>query len=197
MKKQDHQIRTFLAMELPEDVQIFLGGISNDLKKTGADVKWVTPSNIHLTLKFIGDTAPQKIPLIQSHLEKAFLSEQPLELEVQGLGVFPSYRRPRVVWAGVQDKLGILAQAAKKVDRSLVVLGFQPEQRPFKAHLTLGRVRSNHGDQPLADAVRKMESIPGPAFVAHHVTLFKSTLKPSGAEYLPLFRVNFASKTCL
>jgi RNA 2',3'-cyclic 3'-phosphodiesterase len=185
---KDDQIRTFVALELPASVQLFLGRISSELKKAGGDVKWVTPNNIHLTLKFVGNTGLETIPLIQSSLENIFLGQEPLDLEVKSLGVFPGFRRPRVVWAGIHNKQKMLEQLAKKVDLSLALLGFEPEQRAFNGHLTLGRVRSNDGLQPLVEAIRRLESISGPTFLADHVVLFQSILKPSGAEYLPLFR---------
>ncbi|MCX5863117.1 MAG: RNA 2',3'-cyclic phosphodiesterase [Desulfomonile sp.] len=188
---KNNEIRTFVAIELSDSVKVFLGEISTELKKTGGDVKWVTPDNIHLTLKFLGNVGLDAITLIQSELVKMFSGQEPFELQVRGVGVFPSLRKPRVIWVGVHDKLDKLHPLAERLETSLAPLGFKSEPRPFRAHLTLGRLRSSETIKGLVEAIRKSETILGPIFSADHAVLFKSELKPNGAEYYPLCRFDF------
>jgi len=193
MTKNAAEIRAFIAIELPEPVKAFLDGVAGELQLCRADVKWVKPAGMHLTLKFLGSVRTELLPAICEELEPAFGSQGKMELQVRGVGAFPGLGRPRVIWAGLNDLSGRLAALAEDVDHRTESLGFPREKRAFSAHLTLGRIRSNTSrDRELAEAVRQKMDLAGPRFVADHAILFESVLKPSGAEYSPVFRFDFS-----
>jgi 2'-5' RNA ligase len=194
MKTDAQKIRTFIAIELPDNVTEFLEDISSRLKKCGADVKWVRTNGIHLTLKFLGYVDTDLVPTIERDLRLVFAEQKPFPLQVLGLGAFPGLARPRVIWAGLNDPESIAARLASKVDEILEPLGFQREKRPLTPHLTLGRVRSNKNCGDLIEAVRQSMDISGPTFVADHAVLFESILRPTGAEYSVLGSFDFSGK---
>jgi 2'-5' RNA ligase len=136
------QIRSFIAIELPDELKTGLVRLQTRLK-TGqhSAVKWVDPSSIHLTLKFLGNIAADKISGITEAMETATEKIPPFHLEVRELGVFPSLRRVQVVWVGVSGDLAMLRQLHQRIESNLIPLGFTPESRPFTPHLTLARVR--------------------------------------------------------
>lgn len=183
MKTDAQKIRTFIAIELPDNVKEFLEDISSRLKKCRADVKWVRTNGIHLTLKFLGYVDTDLVAIIERDLRFVFAEQKPFSLRVLGLGAFPGLARPRVIWVGLNDPERITARLASKVEEVFEPLGFQREKRPLTPHLTLGRVRSNKNCGDLIDAVRQSMDIAGPTFVADHAVLFESILKPTGAEY--------------
>lgn len=185
------ELRVFIAIDLPESVKEFLRTTSRELQKYGADVKWVRPESIHLTLKFLGEIPADLVPRLERELRPVFGTQAPTELSIRGLGGFPGLSRPRVVWAGLVDAAGSLRPLVAALDRVLEPLGFAPERRPFSPHLTLGRVRSNTGISALTDGMRRHVDVTGPSFTADHATLFRSDLKPTGAEYTALCRFDF------
>jgi len=192
MDQLDGEIRSFIALELPSEVKGFLAKVTEDLKKTGADVKWVRPEGMHLTLKFLGEIPAPSVPAIREQLSPEFARQKPFELHVSGLGAFPDLKRPRVVWAGLKDPLNLIGPLATRVDGLLEPLGFRREKRPFNAHLTLGRVRSLKKSTELVDSLRQAFDLSGPTFPVDHAVLFRSILRPTGAEYHSLCRFNFA-----
>ena len=186
-------IRAFVAIELPQTVKSFLKGIVGELERCRTDVKWVKPEGMHLTLKFLGSVRTDLLPVIERDLKPVFESQTAMELRVRRLGAFPGLGRPRVIWAGLDDLSGRLATLAEDVESRLELLGFPREKRSFSAHLTLGRIRANTSrDRELIEAVRQKLDISGPTFVVDHAVLFQSMLKPSGAEYSPVFRCDFS-----
>ncbi len=182
------EVRAFIAIELPGAVKSFLKSISDELKKCGGPVRWVQPEGIHLTLKFLGSIHAGLLPQIEEAARPLFNKHEPIHLQVVGLGAFPDLKRPRVVWAGLSDSAGALPPLVNRLENLLEPLGFAKEKRPFNPHLTLGRFKSNERNVDLIEAIRHKMNIPGPSFVADHVVLFQSILKPSGAEYVQLFR---------
>jgi RNA 2',3'-cyclic 3'-phosphodiesterase len=189
--KTDAEVRAFIAIELPDSVKSFLKQISAELKLCGGNVKWVRPESIHLTLKFLGSVSTNLLPRIQEAASPLFRDQKPTRLQVSGLGAFPGLRKPRVVWAGLEDPAGVLIPLAGRLETALEPLGFQKENRPFNPHLTLGRFKSNERSAELIETIRQKMDIAGPSFVADHAVLFESILKPSGAEYIELFRFDY------
>ena len=187
------QIRAFIAIELPEGAKLFLKETSDHLRSFGGDVRWAKVASMHLTIKFLGDIAQDTRVAIERGLAPVFGSSSLVTLTVFGAGAFPGSRKPRVIWAGVKDSDGILPAMASRVEKTLEPLGFRRESRPFRPHLTLGRVRSLKRIDDLVTALRQMSDIEGPTFVADHAVLFQSILKPSGAEYRALRRFDFST----
>lgn len=191
MLQDSQQIRVFFAIELPDPVKSFLKELSTELRLFGGDVKWVNPMGMHLTLKFLGEIRTDLLPAIEQQVRPIFAGQKASVHHVSRLGAFPDLRKPRVVWVGCTDDAGALAPMASKLEESLEPLGFPREKRGFKAHLTLGRVRSSKGVTGLVEGIRHKMEIAGPSFVADHAVLFQSILKPSGAEYSPLLKFDF------
>ena len=181
------QIRSFIAIELPDEIKSGLTEIQNQLK-TGKPypVKWVNPYGIHLTLQFLGNIAADKTDAITKAIEAATQGMLPFHLEVKGLGVFPNFNRVQVVWVGVEGEVDQLRQLQKRIESNLASLGFAPESRTFKPHLTLARLREsasplerhNFG-QLIADT--RFEATH--SFRVDSVNLMKSQLTREGAIY--------------
>lgn len=180
------QIRSFVAIELPDDLKLRLGELQAQLKSGGEfRVKWVSPSSVHLTLKFLGDVASNRIELVTEALKEASRGVPPFRLQASGLGVFPSINRVQVAWVGMSGEIDKLTRLQRNVDLSLARLGFTPESRPFAAHLTLARVREQ---TPQAERRRFGELIASTRFETdeieiHALSLMRSQLTPSGAIY--------------
>jgi 2'-5' RNA ligase len=179
-------MRLFIAMPLPEKIEELLAEIIFDLKQIRSKVKWVTPKNIHLTLKFLGDTDEKKIPEIIEAIKKIGSDYKMVISEINKLGAFPNLRRPRVIWAGLDGSIDILAEIAGKIENEMEKAGFEKENRPFKSHLTLGRVKDNFGIADLTQAIEKYDFAPEQV-VFDRIVLFKSTLTRQGPIYERLF----------
>lgn len=137
------QIRSFVAIELPDDLKLALIRLQDRLKsESQTPVKWVDPYNIHLTLKFLGDIRTDMVSRITVALEGAAQGIPPFHLEASGTGVFPNLKRVQVVWVGVSGQVDRLSQLQQRVDSCLTSLGFMSESRPFTPHITLARLRN-------------------------------------------------------
>ena len=137
------QIRSFIAIELPDAVKLELIQLEARLKSGKQPwVKWVDPGSIHLTLKFLGDIAIDRTGEITGAIEEAARGIPPFHLEVKDLGVFPNLRRVQVAWVGIRGEVDKLGQLQQRIESNLARLGFAPESRPFTAHLTLARLRN-------------------------------------------------------
>jgi 2'-5' RNA ligase len=185
-------IRSFIAVELPKPIQQQLEGIIKQLKcpHTNA-LRWVPANNIHLTIKFLGDVSPNNMAMLMDML-KSEVSRQPaFSITVGGLGAYPTPKRPRVVWIGI-DAPQKLAELVHLVESETNKLGYANEDRPFSPHLTLGRVSQNATPEQVHQIAEVLAGFNvgelGKAEV-NEVVLFKSELRPSGAEYSPLLRV--------
>ena len=188
-------IRSFLAIDPPEEIRREIGRIQNRLKKTvRGDIRWVRPESIHLTLKFFGDIRPEVIESISAVAGKAATEVGPFELAIGGTGVFPDMNRPRVVWLGMDGEVERLASFQKGLERALAEIGFPAEARPFRPHLTLGRIRSPKGPSGLAEALEQAKMDAGAKFTATGLCLFKSDLTPRGAVYTRLAVYPFAGE---
>lgn len=189
-------LRTFVALPLPTEIHQALKALQNRLKRhavlrpapTGV-VRWVDPESIHLTLHFLGDILPERVEPIKTALTVVARNVQPFAFQTGTLGAFPNLNRPQVIWVGVQDPTSWLTLLHAAVNEALASLGFQPEQRHFSPHLTLGRVQRNASRAELhavgeAIAGTSVEAL-GSA-VATDLIFFRSVLKPTGPEYTPL-----------
>ena len=140
------QIRSFIAIELPQEIKLALARLQEKLKSAGnTPVKWVDPGNIHVTLKFLGDVSTEITGKITSALEEAVRGTRPFNIEVSGIGVFPNMRRVQIVWVGLAGELEKLGQLQQRIETGLIPLGFKAESRSFTPHLTLARVRDYAG----------------------------------------------------
>lgn len=185
------QIRTFIAIELDETVKTALTDLQGQLKAEvpRRSVRWVKPGGIHLTLKFLGDVPVNRIEEIEGALIRACAGLPAFSFSVEGLGCFPHTRRPRVLWAGVQEEGSTLKRLQKAIEDEMEKLGFAPERRKFHPHLTLGRVRrrTSSGDvRRLGRLVQESDIGQVGQMKARAVSLIKSDLRPTGAVYTQL-----------
>lgn len=191
MSESSQIVRVFFAVELPDTVKSFLKRVVQELKQCGGDVKWTNPAGMHLTLKFIGEITADRLTQIEQVARPVCRGQTASVHRVSQIGVFPDFRRPRVIWAGCSDESSNLSNLANRLEDALEPLGFAKEKRAFKPHLTLGRLRSNKGLGNLVEGIRDRMDVAGPSFTSDHAILFRSVLKPSGAEYSELFRFDF------
>ena len=180
------KIRSFLAIELPPAITKGLERVQNDLKQSHADVKWVEPSRIHLTLKFFGNIDEGACDEIVDAVGKAASEVKSFTLAVKGLGAFPNTRNPRVLWLGVEDSGGALRPLQRAIEERLGEIGYPREERGFKAHLTLGRARSGKGRAELLHRIEDLYHAVLGEFRVERLVLFKSDLKPTGPIYTEL-----------
>jgi 2'-5' RNA ligase len=187
------QVRSFIAIELPAELKGGLAQLEAQLKlgKPSA-VKWVDPSGIHLTLKFLGNIAVDRISAITRAMEEATRELSPFQLKVTGLGVFPNLKRVQVAWVGIGGEVDKLGQLQQRIESSLASLGFTAETRRFTPHLTLARLR----DQASPDERQRFgQLIASTKFEAIYtikvdsINLMRSQLTREGAIYSRLSSV--------
>lgn len=179
-------MRAFIAIEISEDIREALGQVQSRLKYAGADVKWVEPNNIHLTLKFLGEITDEKAEKVKSILDAIGSQIRPFEISLKDVGAFPKIEYPRVIWAGLDKGAGEAKALAARIDEELAKIGFQPETRPFASHFTIGRVRSAKNKDALKEKMTGLELPTGNSQAIKSVALFQSTLTPRGSIYTKL-----------
>ncbi len=183
-------IRSFIAFELPEAVIALLGKVQQELKSLRLKVRWVRPENIHLTLKFLGNINPADIENIGGAMSDAAGDCAPFTLTVGGIGFFPGIKRPRIIWVGLGGEIQVLLNLQRNLADRLATVGFPKEKRSFKAHLTLGRIRQAVDPSEIGQAVQLFSDSGTQKMTADRVILFKSDLKPTGAVYSRLKKVD-------
>ena len=186
------KLRVFAAIELPPELTERLAGIMAELGPMlpRKSIRWARAEGIHLTLKFYGEVASDRLPALQQSLKTAAASAHPMSLEAGSLGVFPNPFRPRVLWVGLAGDVQNLRALQIAIDALSTPLGFKPEARDFTPHLTLGRF---HGSLRLPEREKLVEALKDPryaqfgALTAETLSLIRSNLKPGGAVYTRLF----------
>jgi RNA 2',3'-cyclic 3'-phosphodiesterase len=173
-------MRLFVAVNLPPETRRLLHQAVAPLRVLELPVRWVAEDALHLTLKFLGEVPAERLPELGEATASAAAAAEPFELRIAGLGAFPSLRRPRVLWAGIQATPP-LAALQRRVEEAFADLGFPPEARDFAPHLTLGRVREGGGSPALERAAAgiRVES----SVEVGSVDLMRSHLAASGARY--------------
>ncbi len=179
-------IRSFLAIEIPRTILKKIEEVQEDLKSSRADVRWVSPDKIHLTLKFFGNIDESRIDPIVKSIEGSIRTTSPFSLKVRGVGAFPHLKNPRIIWMGLVDGKEVLVSFQKQLERELEKIGFEPEERAFHPHFTLGRMRSSRGREELAGRMERHKEEEFGDFQVERIILFKSDLKPTGPIYTPL-----------
>ncbi|KQC11044.1 MAG: hypothetical protein APR62_10725 [Smithella sp. SDB] len=193
MADSEKNIRAFLAIEPPENILQEISRLQEKLKREiSGRLSWTRPQGQHLTLKFFGDISRDDIKNISAAIQKWVVAEQKLNLKVEKLGVFPDARRPRVLWCAVAGDVEKLINLQKKLDGDFATLGFPAEDRPFKAHLTLARIKDPRDMTDMSEALKKHNEFTAGEFVADKLFLFQSTLSPQGAVYTKLAEFVFS-----
>jgi len=182
-------IRTFIAIQIPEDIKNEISTFQEELKAAGKGIGWVKPDNIHLTLKFLGSTDEQLIDDIDEKIKDSVVGINQFQIQVQGIGAFPNLKRPRVIWIGANSETDQLGVVVQKLEKNLEVLGFKPENRKFSAHLTVGRVKDNRKINSVLERVKSFSEFDAGTFTVEKIELIKSDLHPAGAIYSPLRKI--------
>ena len=178
-------IRTFIAVELPDMIKKQVESLENRLMKARANIKWVSPHNIHITLKFLGDIPSDRLDSVRAGVREAVETIAPFQLTLGRVGAFPNLDRPRVLWLDVEDGGNALIDLQSRVETALCTRRFVREERPFSPHLTIGRVRSPKGVNGLT-ALMKQIPFQTPELHIDRVAIIKSELRPGGPVYTVL-----------
>ena len=181
-------MRTFIAIELPDNIKKEIEQLQAPFKKTGAFVSWVKSANIHVTLKFLGEVPEGKINEVFSATEKALEGAKKFTMSLKGTGVFPNLRRPRVIWIGSGSGEEELSHLAKRIEEEMKKIGFPKEKRKFSAHFTIGRVKSPKNIEKLMELVESSD-FQTEEIEVNEVVVMKSQLHSAGAIYTPLKKV--------
>jgi 2'-5' RNA ligase len=194
------KVRSFIAIELPEDLKTELGRLQAKLKIDRPRIKWVSPDGIHLTLKFLGDVDTSQVAGIIQAMTEAVRGINPFDLNIGPLGMFPNPQRVQVVWIGLDGELDTLGSLYHNLEGRMAMVGFPQEKREFKPHLTLARI----GDEVLPDDRKRFGDFVASSkadivytLKAKGLSLMKSQLTPRGAIYTRLSYVEFSQKAKL
>jgi RNA 2',3'-cyclic 3'-phosphodiesterase len=185
-------VRLFVALEIPSEIRENLAALIRELRTIASREKWVRAENLHVTLKFIGEMAPEKVSPIREALALVH-SNSAVRLDFRGLGFFPDEKHPRVFWAGMEASPN-LQKLAADIETATEKLGIAREQRPFSPHLTLARFETRKLPPNLQAAVRENLKREFGAFETAQFHLIESKLKPSGAEYTTLQSFPFVAE---
>lgn len=187
-------MRAFIAIKLPKEVKAHLGNLQEKLKSARADVKWIAPENMHLTLKFLGEIDNSQLEKIAEILEDTANNKKPFNIRISSIGAFPKLDFPRIIWVGIDKGDKETGEIARELEEKVSLLGIPKEKRAFACHLTIARTRSNLNQSALVKILKDREkdfSGEVPEFAATKITLFKSTLTPKGPIYEELKEANF------
>ena len=186
-------MRAFIAIKLSAEVESFLSRIQERLKASRADVKWVEPQNIHLTLKFLGERDNKQIEAVKAVIDETAAKFKEYALQPSSIGAFPNIRHPNVIWVGADKGCPETAQLAEDIEDGICRIGIPKEKKPFACHITLGRSRTPKNIQRLVEQLDLLgKGLPesAPILKVDKITLFKSTLTSKGALYEVLHETN-------
>lgn len=175
-------MRTFIAIELPKEIKDYLKGLEDKLRLSGADVKWVKPENIHLTLKFLGEIGEKQLAAVEGILIDTANAHCAFAIKLCSLGAFPSLNSARVIWVGID-----------KGDEETKAIASTLEEKEFSSHITIGRLKSGLNRIKLSQEMEKLKNSVGETnleFQVTKLTLFQSTLTPQGPIYQALKEAN-------
>ena len=178
-------IRAFIAVDLGEELRSVLGGLQRSLQRAHADVKWVKPQNIHLTLAFLGNVSIDSIRPLEAAMDRTCRGADAFTLKISGTGTFGKPKHPRIIWAGIEESPALMTLHAKSVE-ALQAVGIEYDTRPFSPHLTLGRVKSPKHIAALLDELEREKDAAFGSVEIAEARLIKSELKPYGAKYTVL-----------
>ena len=190
-EENPQKIRCFIALDLSDETRSELDRIIGVLQEADANVKWVKPTSIHLTLKFLGQVEEEKIARISERLKDIARGASPFDILLEGMGAFPKWDYVKVIWVGLGEGSDKVKDLAKKTEEIMSEEGFEKETREFSPHLTLGRVRSAKKKKQLKEMSDSVKVDPASSHISR-IVLFKSELSPQGARYTELASVEFA-----
>ncbi len=181
------RVRTFVAVETSEAVRAAAAKLIRKFARCDANVRWVEPENMHLTLKFLGDVDALEIPDVCRAVEQAVAEVPGFSFNVAGAGAFPKIERPRTLWLGVTSGAEELIELNKQIEKGLKTLGYPPDNRRFSPHLTLGRVKRTGPElDELSELITSLADHPVGTTAVDEVTVFSSELTREGPVYQAL-----------
>jgi RNA 2',3'-cyclic 3'-phosphodiesterase len=179
--------RIFIAIKTPPALQPALEEVRASFQPLSIDFRWVLPSHLHATLKFLGDVPEAKLDAVFSALTSATAAQLPFVLKAKTLGCFPTPIRPRVLWMGLDDPHHGLDNVYQKLEAALTDVGFPAEERPFHPHLTLARIRRSTSCPPFSALLSTYKTRCFGAIEVDRIEVFQSQLQPTGAIYTVLY----------
>ncbi len=198
LTNSSEEIRSFIAIELPEEVKRGLAKLRGQLEREEHTfVKWVDVEGIHLTLKFLGNILFKQVAQISKAMGEATQGIAPFHLEVSGLGVFPNLKQPRVFWVGIGGDTERLSSLQRNIESTLAPLGFSKEEHPFTPHLTLARVRqkaSSWERKTFGELVMSTSFESKYSIAVGAISLMRSQLTSAGAIYTCLATVELPAQ---
>lgn len=189
------RVRTFIAVEVGPAVRANAVAVQKALAKSGAGVKWVDPSAMHVTLAFLGELDERDLHAVCRAVAKVAAAAPPFRLAVEGVGAFPTPRRPKTIWAGITDGADDLRRLQAALEAPLVELGvYRKEERGYTPHLTLGRAKADADGQAVAAELPKFADWEGGEADVEDVRVFSSDLYPEGPVYTVLARAELSGR---
>ena len=182
-------IRAFIAIPMPDPVLDAIRGVQAGIRRHGFNIRWVRPEAIHLTLKFLGNITSTQVSGAFSAMAETAADGKPFTLFAKGVGVFPGLKRARVLWVGLGGDSLRLIGFQRALDDRLAALGFQKENRSYRGHLTIGRIKTPVDGRRLGDAMGAYGDFESEPFTVRRIHLIQSDLRPAGAVYTCLKRV--------
>jgi 2'-5' RNA ligase len=179
-------MRAFIALRLPDHVRGSLAALQREFAASGADVKWVEAPNLHVTLKFLGEVSGAQRTEVEAMLRDAGARTAPFPAALRDIGAFPSVNSPRVIWSGMDAGRENATRLAERIEAGSRAIGLEAEERPFAAHVTLGRVRSPRRRGALVRALKAIAWSPPPPWQVETLTLYQSALSSAGPSYTVL-----------
>ena len=189
---KNNAVRCFVAIEIPQPIQELLKPVQTCLQSEIRKASWTKLGKFHLTLKFLGDVRPEVIDDVSEAVQNVVDTHAPFSIELGGVGAFPNFKRPRVLWVGIKQGASAVSNLAKSVNLELKHLGFPTDNR-FHPHLTLARLRAPMNLEPLQNIMHQYDTIDDAVVDVNEITLMQSQLHPNGAIYTPLNLCHFSA----
>ena len=185
--------RAFIAIELPDQIRHAILNVQNRLKRELKGIKWIAPGNIHLTLRFLGDLDKSEIDTVIKALDNAAFKGTPFSFSAKGVGAFPGFSRPRVLWVGLAGEVSRLSEFYVVLEDQLERFGLEKEERKFKGHLTIGRVKGRLDSRRFIESIKPFMDFETEPFSVSQIILFKSELRPEGPVYTRLHKARLSN----
>jgi RNA 2',3'-cyclic 3'-phosphodiesterase len=181
-------MRCFVAIELPEPIRERLASLQERLGGLGKAVRWTRPEQIHLTVKFLGNVAEERVAELCKLAGAVAALQEPFELQIGGVGCFPDHGPVRIVWAGLMGPPPTLISCQQACEQAFAEAGFPPENRPYRPHLTIGRTRDFRASAGIRSAVRQQEGFNTGMFDVDELVFFQSIQESRATTHVPLYR---------
>lgn len=187
------RLRTFIAVDLGKTIRDRIITLQETLARTGTEIKWVEPENLHVTLLFLGEVDPRQVINVCRMVQDCASKQPAFPLSVETVGCFPNERRPRVVWVGVGEGAQELCALHDALEGPLQELGYRREERRYTPHITMGRVKSDRPTDDLAASLAKRAGWKGGAVTVEEILVMSSQLTPQGPQYMVLSRAKLGA----